>query len=586
MSAILHIVRADVRRWGPLLALFAALTIGQRLLEEHGPVLALRDAAQAGLVEGTSLTFLLVRVLLTIVLVAAVMHDTPIVGRRTFLLTRPITPRQVLLAKLVSLGVAFIVFPTLVDFMALAWRGLPIDLVAPHVLDDLWGFRLVVLLVLLLAAAMTASLVSYFTTLVAAAFVCVVILMAMLAFAFGNYQPGPPTAASEPVSLDTFEATRAWLTALVTLGAPLILLAWRRRAMAVIALGVLLVLAPMPWWPPLPRLFAAPTITPPAWASDGRAPRLAMDPPEALIGSPSPGGSAIPPETPARRPRILHATLFLADVSPGWFAEVAQLDSRFTLRDRQVIDKRSNTNTILPRTGKAVVTSRFDGWREILGPGVRTPGARLGAAPAPQHTILGALDDEDQVARFVTGPPRYDAEAVLDLWRYDVMGVVPQAPTRVARGPVFVEIVDVRRDDPRVLTVLVRRTFLSSWLRPAIRPEIFVVLKAPDRAETHDGGVGQTSADGTLEQALSRIRIPFLLSGGIQPRHAEWLVFRFSRDNVEEAAPGWIDRAQIAIVESRFDGRIRRRLHLDALTVRDHGIAAPAPPPPGPPRSD
>jgi hypothetical protein len=576
MSAILHIVRADGRRWGPLLALFTALTIGQRLLEEHGPVLALRDPTQAAVVEGTLLTLALVRVLLTIVLVAAVMHDTPIVGRRPFLLTRPITPRQVLLAKLLSLGLVFVVFPTFVDFAALALRGLPIDLVALDALDDLWGWRLTVLLMLLLAAAMTASLAGYLTSLVAAAVAGVVILLAMLVVAIGTPSPDWQAARPEPASLDTFEATRAWLTMTVTFGVPLALLAWRRRGIALLTLGILLVIAPIPWWPPLPRLFAAPIIAPPAWTSDGRAPRLMMDRADASIGLPWRGGMS--QETLTRRPRTLHATLFVSDVSAGWFAEVVQLDSRFTPQHGPAIARHSNTAGILPRKdGVAAVTSRLDGWREILGPGVRTPGGRQADVPPTEaRTLLGTLDDESQVARLVAGPVRYDAEALLDLWRYDVMAIVPQAPTRVGRGSFFVEIVDVRRDNPRVLTVLVRHTSLSSILRPAIRPDVFVVLKAPDRAETHDG-TGQMPAEGTLGQALSRIRIPGMhtTSFGGSSAGVEWTVLRFARNAVEEAAPGWVDRAQVAIVESRFDGRIRRRLHVDALTIRDQGDGPP-----------
>lgn len=578
MSATLHIVRADVRRWGLLLALFVALTIGQRLLEEHGPVLALRDPAQAGLVESTLLTLALVRLLLTILLVAVVMHDTPIVGRRAFLLTRPITPRQVLLAKFVPLGLVFVVVPALVELSTLALRGLPIDLAALEALDELWGWRPIVLLMLLLAAAMTASLVGYLTALVAAAVVCLVLMVVMFAIAVGAQPPDWRAAGPEPASLDTFETTRAWLTMMVTFGAPLALLAWRRRGVALLALGVLLVLAPLPWWPPLPRLFAAPVIAAPAWTSDGRAPRLTMDRAEASIGRPWRGGGVWSQETLTRRPRTLHAALSLSDVSQGWFAEVAQLDSRFTAQDGEAIDERSQTSGILPRTDGAAVTSRFDGWRQILGPGVRTPRDRPAGLPPDTRTVLGELDDERQVARLVAGPVRYEAEAVLDLWRYDVVAIVPQAPARVGRAPSFVEIVDVRRDDPRVLTVLVRHTFLSSWLRPAIPPQVFVVLKAPDRAETHDGGMGQTPAEGTLVQAISRIRMPGMrgMFLGTEPvSTSEWSVLRFTRDDVEEAAPGWVDRAHIAIVESRFDGRIRRRLQIDALTIRDQGDGPP-----------
>ena len=123
---------------------------------------------------------------------------------------------------------------------------------------------------------------------------------------------------------------------------------------------------------------------------------------------------------------------------------------------------------------------------------------------------------------------RFDADAVLDLWRFDIAGVVPKAPARIVRDHTLIEIAALQQNN-RTLSVLVRRTFLSPWLRPGNPPRVFVVLKAPAATEADAGG--QSGAVGTLPGALSRLTIPgwhgaFFL--GIDHQRTEWTHYQFT----------------------------------------------------------
>jgi hypothetical protein len=446
--------------------------------------------------------------------------------------------------------------------------------VALDTIDALLGWRLVSLLMLLLVATLTSSLFTYLVTLASGAVVLTIGIVLQVALFGPTTPPDWLVAGPEPVSLDTFEVTRTWLTTLATCGIPLVLLARRRRDHAIAALGVLLVLAIIPWWPPLPRLFAPPLFTPPAWASDGRTPHFVLDPVDASIGAPWQwqGGGIAFTGTAAHRPRTVHATLFLPGVPRGWVAQVSELRTRFTDRNGRVVEGRGFVSSGLPRQPGTFAYTPFDGWRDVLGD-------HIGNARAPlelrrlrtDRVVLAQLDDEAAVAQLTAGPVRFDADAVLDLWRFDVAGVVPKAPARIVRDHTLIEIAALQQND-RTLSVLVRRTFLSPWLRPGNPPRVFVVLKAPDAAEADSGG--QSGATGTLSGALSRITIPGWRGGflGVDYQRTEWTHYQFTSFNTADGAtPEWIDRAQIGVVDSRYGGRVRRRLHVDGLPVRDQG---------------
>jgi hypothetical protein len=585
VAAVFHLIRADVRRWGLLIALFLALTVGQTFLEEQGPILALRNPHHGGLVEGSLVFLWLVRLLLTAVIIAVVVHDTSIVDRRAFLLTRPVTPRQTLLAKFITLGVAFVLIPAAIHLARFAQRGMPLDLVALDTIDVLLGWRLVSLLILLLVATLTTSLFTYLVTLVGSAVVLTSGIVLQVALFGPTTPPDWLAAGPEPVSLDTFEVTRTWLTTVATCGIPLVLLARRRRDHAIAALGVLLVLGFIPWWPPLPRLFAEPVFTPPAWASDGRTPHLVLDPVEASIGAPWLGGGVTFTGKVAHRPLTMHGTLFLPDVPRGWVAQVSELRTRFTDRNGRVFLGRGFVSSGLPRKQGASAYTPFDGWRDVLGDQISSARTPLALRRLRSERVgLAKLEDEAAVAQLTAGPVRFDADAVLDLWRFDVAGIVPKAPARIARNHTLIEIVALRQND-RTLSVLVRRTFLSPWLRPGNPSRVFVVLKAPDAAEADAGG--QSGAVGTLPGALSRITMPGWHGAfffGIDSLRTEWTLYQFTGwDHVEGGTaptPEWIERAQFGVVDGRYGGRVRRQMHIEALPVRDQGRSPAAAPPP------
>jgi hypothetical protein len=268
----------------------------------------------------------------------------------------------------------------------------------------------------------------------------------------------------------------------------------------------------------------------------------------------------------------VHARLFFPAVPLDWAASVAELRSRFTLHDGSVIDGHGNFSEPLPRRPGQQTFSQFDAWRDMLGPPVHMRQVK-GPTPPPRDVrrLLASLESEADVARLTAAPVRYDADFVFDLWRFHVAAVVPQQPVRIYLGHTVFEIVALRRDDPRFVTMLVRKTAVSPWLRPAMQPSLTVVLKAPDSDEI-DNNLGLSSAPGSPLRALSRMPLP----DGRWLRTdlgSTWQVVTVLRDDVEPYAAGWIDRAQVALIERRYGGRIRRHLRVDNLVVRDQGDA-------------
>ena len=124
MSIINHLIAADVRRHRLLLVAWLAIVIATTTLAGARPALA---AGGVGPTVGILSSLLsLTQVLLLLVLIPAVIQTHPLVGSDAFWMTRPIPPGTLLVAKLVLLGVATIVIPTLAEAILMAAYAVPL----------------------------------------------------------------------------------------------------------------------------------------------------------------------------------------------------------------------------------------------------------------------------------------------------------------------------------------------------------------------------------------------------------------------------------------------------------------------------
>jgi hypothetical protein len=577
-GTILHLARSDAHRWRGLIAAWLLLAIVQRLVDEMAPMLAVALGWPGEDRVGPAVLLLTAaRSLVGLVLLALIVQETPVLSRRAFLATRPVTVAATLGSTLVTLGVVFVLAPALLDAITLVWRGFPLWIVVLDALEALVGWRLIVVLALFLAAALTPNVAIYLLAL-PPAIGTVLVSAAVVLWLIGA--PAEPDAPFAPIA-SQFDLVRFWLVMLVTWAAPLVVLAWRRtRRAAVTSLAVsvlLMVLAnrfPMPWTVVDSRL------DPPAWATEPGRIALQLDADRATTtvqwaGSP-------PPAERVDDTGALLAPLYLPGVPRGWAAEVVRLRSRLTLADGSTIEGVFDPGSELPSSPGRRGLSRYAAWKALdpnRFPGVAKLEALAAREPRDERSMIARLRrrtaDWDRLA---AAPAAFDAEVFFDVWRHRVAGTVTLDRARVrGEGSVLdIVLVPLPRFPPG-LVLLVRETIVSPLLWPTTPPTYDVLLTATlARSSSELYGAG---APGTLASALGRTEIlPRLFAVGAESLRTYWTLRWFSPDEVEAARRARPGPLELTILETRFAGRFSRRVHADRLRVTVETITPPLPP--------
>jgi hypothetical protein len=122
MKYVAHLVRADVRRFRLLLAMWVLIQIGDAVFRGVRPALAV-DPRVAVPIELLATVLFVLRWLGTIVIVPLVVQTHPLVGSDAFWLTRPIPWRALFTSKLLLLGVTLVAVPMVCQgLLMLAFR--------------------------------------------------------------------------------------------------------------------------------------------------------------------------------------------------------------------------------------------------------------------------------------------------------------------------------------------------------------------------------------------------------------------------------------------------------------------------------
>jgi hypothetical protein len=111
MSQVLHVVRKDLRRLRWVLGAWCAFVAARLAAEILGPDAALEGLGPQLAVEQLTWMLWIVDMLLTVLVVSRIVHDEPLVGHDAFWITRPLSPRSLLAAKLVLLAAFLVVLP-------------------------------------------------------------------------------------------------------------------------------------------------------------------------------------------------------------------------------------------------------------------------------------------------------------------------------------------------------------------------------------------------------------------------------------------------------------------------------------------
>ena len=134
MKHLLHLVRADVRRFRILLALWVLVVIAETVFRAVHPTLA--DEPQLSMMFNLLATVLFTtRWLAMVLIVALVVQTHPLVGSDAFWMTRPISWRVLLTSKLVLLVTTLVAVPTVAELALMVASQVPIAEALPIVLQ-------------------------------------------------------------------------------------------------------------------------------------------------------------------------------------------------------------------------------------------------------------------------------------------------------------------------------------------------------------------------------------------------------------------------------------------------------------------
>ncbi len=134
MKHLLHLVRADVRRFRLLLGLWTLVVIAETVLRAVRPALA-GDPQLSMMFDLLATALFATRWLGMVVIVALVVQTHPLVGSDAFWMTRPISWRVLLASKLVLLGTTFVAVPALCELVLMAACRVPMAEALPVTLQ-------------------------------------------------------------------------------------------------------------------------------------------------------------------------------------------------------------------------------------------------------------------------------------------------------------------------------------------------------------------------------------------------------------------------------------------------------------------
>jgi hypothetical protein len=570
MAGVLHIVGKDVRRLRWLLVLWVAI-LGTRIVfaaaatrytgETFGPAFALQELG--GIVG-------MLETLLLALLVARLVHEEPLVGLNAFWLTRPYSPGMLLAAKLLIASGALVLLPVIADVLTMSMfhAGASAQLRASSVF---LSSHVIWMLPLFVLAALTPSLGVFAIAIVgviAALSLAIAALVSMTAFYVDESETYLPAMTSDrtPAIVSLVVFTAATLSVIVY--------QYRRRrwriAIAMAAVGLVATLMVPAFWP-WPFARSAP-IEAGSWAADTTATTAVLDRSMPMQISESRVFSRA-----GVRTRFVHAPVQLTGMPADTFTRNVGVRGMLTLDDGTILRSRQ-AGGFVPRTevravgfesvplgalGDVKVLTRFDE-----------------AAFRPWAALLTLTEDQYAAYRGQRGV--FAGEVVFPLIQTRIRGTLP-----LVAGAAFedagsrVELVHVeRRTDAQAIAV---RRWLARSLLDQNRPQEFeFVLRNRARAEvltaTRRGQQPGFGGGGSVFAGSALVPLAMLAGGSAGPPSSG---FSIQVDVLEfpmvvmpggvtiRLDPGWLDEAEVVVLESGYAGIITRPLTIDNFVIPD-----------------
>jgi len=580
MKHLLHLVRADVRRFRVLLALWVLVVIVETVFRAVRPTFA--DEPQLSMMFNLLATVLFATRWLGMVLIVALVVQThPLVGSDAFWMTRPISWRVLLASKMVFLITTLVAVPTVAELALMVGCRVPIAEALPIALQ-LILFQCLWLFIFMALSSVTRNLARLAVAAGSVLIGLILLLNVMIAVMMRRMDDGPrmvdvvPRTETSPVGFVVM--------LLLTIAATFMLVTVQyrtrsvRRSVLTGTAGICVALAAVLLWPSAGRLVPVPD-----WANRDSAVQLIAETPRGEFRLSHDGS----PLRPGDGWQIGVARLTVRGVEEGWLTTVTLKDASITF-DGATVRTAGNgysTQAVL-MAGK---DSLIDGPHRPVERQVLGVSRLLESLPFPQAErgtpaiILADAEFRNRLGSQGT----YRGSFQVDLDRLTVAATLPLQAGATSQSPKRRLIVDQVIAQNRAASIRLRHFISTSMFASELQPRLSFYLRNRSRSEavagsSHGGFGGVSAGIGLMLIGIGGWSSPTEAGNGFSIISD---VIRFpvayggyaTGPPPFEITPEWLSQAELVIVRTIPAGSVSRDVEITGFEI------AEAPPlrPPG-----
>lgn len=565
---VFHLVRADVRRFRLLLAVWVLIQIMDTVFRGVRPALA-SDPRLVTVVGLLGTVLFLTRWLAVIVIVPLVVQTHPLVGSEAFWMTRPIPWRALFASKILLLGTTFVAVPALCELVLMLACRVPIAEMFLVALQSVL-FQALWLLIVMALSATTRNLARFALVAGGVLMALALLINIVIAVMIRNMSDGPQLTVVTGRSVPSPTAGVVMLLLLIIAPAAQLVVQYRTRSAKAsvgvgvtgVAVAVLVVLL----WPsqaqPLPV---------PAWASRESALRLVA---ESQKGEFSPLESGAPWNR-ADGWQMGSARLRLSGIEAGWLATVELAGGSVQFDDGTTLATAGNGYSSPVSSESAddfparVVT------RHVLGVGRVWEGSQgryLGEA-VPAIVVTQA-----DFKKYSGATGIYRGRFLLSLDHVEIAATLP-----LQAGAEFQDrqrriVIDQVIPQTQATSVRVRQFITATMFDSTTLPQVSFYLRNRDTAEAVAGsaraGIGMSAGVG--------LPLLFGVSGySAGPGSGFNVTSNFIRfpesyrtdEHTVDISADWLSHAELVIVHTVFAGSVTSTVEIPRFEI---GAAPPS----------
>ena len=563
MTHLLHLVRADVRRFRVLLALWVLIQVIDTVVTGVRPALA-SDQRLATLVGMTGTLLFLTRWLGMFVIVPLVVQTHPLVGSDAFWMTRPIPWRALVASKISLLGTVFVAVPALCEIVLMlacrvSTREIVLVALQTILFQTLW-------LLVVMALSTTTRTLARFALVAGGGLVALVLLMnIVVAIMLRNMHDGPRLTV---VAARNASSPAEGVAILVLLGIAAlvqIVIQYRTRSARVsVAAGVtgvagaVLIVWMWPW-----QQWLVPV---PAWASQESALRLVAE---------SQKGEFTPMEvgSPWSRPdgwQMGSARFRLSGIEDGWLPTVQLAEATVQFDDGTTLTTAGNGYMLsVPFESvddfPARVVARYALGVERLWEG------QLG--PYRDDAVPAIVVSQAAFTKYSGATGRYRGRFLVGLEHVGIAATLPLQAGAEFQDRQRRVVIDRVIPHSQGASVRVRHFTTSTMFHSTAIPRLSFYLRNRERAEAVSG-----SAREGLVASSTSLGLPLLdgtASYSAGPGSGFNVTGAFIRfpasygtdENAVDISTEWLSHAELVIVHTVAAGSVTRAVEIPRFEI-------------------